>query len=57
LEEIMTFATKEFKQPSMEVKVDANQTLTIWEILRGLKDPKTRKAMIGGVEPAYTPCN
>jgi uncharacterized protein YjgD (DUF1641 family) len=57
LEEITTMATKEFKHPTTEVKVDANQTLTIWEILRGLKDPNTGKGMIDGVEPAYAPRN
>jgi hypothetical protein len=55
LEEIM--ATKEFKHPTTEVKVGANQTSTIQEILRKLKDPNTGKAMIDGVELAYAPCN
>jgi hypothetical protein len=29
--------------------------LTIQEILRGLKDPKTGKVMIDGIEPEYAP--
>jgi hypothetical protein len=53
----MAFATKDFKQPSTEVKVDSNQMMTIREILRGLKDPKMGKAMINGVEPEYAPCS